>query len=221
MGASRTVLTFCLLFCGGCKIYKLNDVDKTPYVLIEQGQMKKLFAIQIWSGVPPTLLPAPGRVHVVLVDQIPDGSKRSVLARAADETPASRRLTEGERRADLFDLVGAPIPSNDVSATRWLVGNDPPVVASDSHRPPVAATQRYLVWHAMFNAGHLVTQDGFRLVRESDMDEQVDQVVVFAKPDAAEAPARVVRRMTFDQPVALRKLYADRAWLGAMPPPQK
>ena len=214
MTASRTVLAFCLLFCSGCKIYELNAVDKTPYVLIEQGQAKNVFAIQIWSGVPPTLLPAPGRVHVVLVDQIPDGSKRSALARAAEETPVSRRLTEGEHRSDLFDLVGAPAPSNDVSATRWLVGNDPPVVAISSRRPPVATTQRDLVWHARLDTGHLVTQNGFRLVRESDLDEQVDQVVVFAKPDAAEAPARLVRRITFQQPVSLRKLYAETPWLG-------
>jgi len=125
-----------------------------------------------------------------------------------------RRLTEGEHRSDLFDLVGAPAPSNDVSATRWLVGNDPPVVAISSRRPPVATTQRDLVWHARLDTGHLVTQNGFRLVRESDLDEQVDQVVVFAKPDAAEAPARLVRRITFQQPVSLRKLYAETPWLG-------
>jgi hypothetical protein len=212
MGARRTVLAFCLLFCGGCKIYELDDVDKTAYLLIEPGQAKNVFAIQVWSGV--AFLPAPGRVHVVLVDRIPDGSRRSVLARAAEETPASRRLTEGERSADLFDLVGARAPSNDVSATRWLVDNDPPVVAINSRRPPVAAAQRDLVWHARLDTGHLVTQDGFRLVRESDLDEQVDQVMVFARPGAAEAPARVVRRLTFDQPVTLRKLYLDTAWLG-------
>jgi hypothetical protein len=59
-----------------------------------------------------------------------------------------------------------------------------------------------------------VTEDPLRLVREVDMDEQVDQVLVFAKPDAARAPPRVVRRITFEQPVALRKLYAETPWLG-------
>src|SRR4051812_44813153 len=94
------------VLCGGCKVYELQGVDKTPYALIEDGQLKNLFAIQVWSGV--TVLPAPGRVHVVLMDQIPGGSKRSVLAEAAEKTPASRRLTQGERSSDLYDALTFP-----------------------------------------------------------------------------------------------------------------
>ena len=122
----RVGSAFCLslafpLLCGGCKLYELHGVDTTPYDLIEGIQLKKVFAIQVWSGV--MNLPAPGRLHVVLVDQIPDGSKGSVLARLAEETSPSRRLTKGERSSDLYDALNGPAESNGISATKWIVSN--------------------------------------------------------------------------------------------------
>jgi hypothetical protein len=199
------------LVCGGCKVYRLADVDRTPYTLIEGGQREQVFAIWVWSGV--AVLPAPGRMHVVLVDQIPGGSKQSVQARAADKTPASRRLTNGEHSSDLYDALAGPAESDETSPTRWIVGNDPPVVAIHSGAEGVAANSPYRVDHAMIDGGHLVIEGSFRLVRKMDLEEQVDQVLVYALADTAGTPTRVVRRITFPQPVTLRKLYEETPWL--------
>jgi hypothetical protein len=203
------------MIASGCKIYELGEVDRTPYLLNENGQEKRLYAITIWSGI--SLLPAPGWTHVVLAEQIPRPSDRSTLARLAEETPSTRRLNPGPRTADLYAAAAPSTTTAQPAETRWIISSDPLILAfSPPNRNGPQPMNR--VYRAAIVDGHLVLEDRFRLVSLADLDQPVHQInvvqnsvspILHVAPGTTQPPKQTLLK----SPTTLLQLLQDRPWL--------
>lgn len=192
----------------GCFSYSLNAPDRTPYLALEQGQLKRLYAVNIVSCLIFPPLPVTAKFNPRLLDKIPNPHNPWALAALVDHTPPWRDLDQNV--IDLWKVVDVATGPERSHATYWIVSISPVVVAVGPERPLGARYE----FPEFESDGKIRLGSRIRLISEADLDSLIDRIVIvgrWPKQIPEDFPANDFRAMDLPAGSTLRAMLQSPA----------
>lgn len=198
---------FLLPFVSGCFSYSLNTPDPTPYLAMEQGDLKRLYAVNIVSFLEFPPLPVTAKFNPRLVEKIPNPHNPFALAALVDRSPPWRDLDQYD--TDLWKVVDVATGPERAQATYWIISTSPVIVAVG---PEQRLDARY-EFPRFESDGKIRLGSRIRLVSEADLDSPVDRIVIvgpWPRQIPADFPANHFQAKDLPAGAALRGLINSR-----------
>jgi hypothetical protein len=211
-----------LLLSAGCIGIEGTSVDPNSYLVFENGSVKTLRAVRIWSRLEFPPLPAPSKSTLALVDRVP--GKRGALSAGSivSQTPPWRRLSAiAPGFYFVAEATAGFLPDTPTATPCWIIANYPAVVVGLGEAPAgeaVGLAGRSMV-PDLSRHGTLEMGADLRLITPQDLDQRVSELAILDRWPSdtvleaeGEYPPVNARTVKLEQPLTLRQLLADHRW---------
>jgi hypothetical protein len=200
---------------GGCQTGRVEAEAQDRFTVCESStDPSQLKAVAVWTGV--QVLPAPGRYTILLVDPSFAGNKSAAELQRLQVDGPSWRVLEGAQ-PNLVEVVRAMTTDVPGDRVRWVVANNPPVVAIGHVPVPGPPPVETVRGRAFIEAGRLLLPDNIRLITQVDLDAAVDEVRSLPSwpnsQTASTLQGTPADRVPLAGPQTIRQVLDSRPWV--------